>query len=349
MNEQLKEEIVKILLDAIEENVKLIRGKNTTYPNASLFTCMIWAGINRISIDEATEQLEELGYNVPSSDNVLHHISNQPYELLEFGFQKVIESLIDKAKFLFEKEVVIAIDYNLLEWYGEDLPYIIKSKPRKGTDKFIAFATVAIVENGKRFTLRVLPVTPFSDKKELVKELLEYAMKFIKVKVVLMDRAFYNGEIIEMLNNWVPFIIPAVNNDKVKEYKEIAKRKGEVEYEMSYGTKYRMVVYEKDDKLHPFATNTYYTPETIHELYRKRFGIETQYRIKNKFLGRTCSKEYSVRYFFFLLAICIYNLWILLNIIERGKDGLDPGKIPIKVDRLVHLIRKIIFFNSPYG
>jgi len=70
-------------------------------------------------------------------------------------------------------------------------------------------------------------------------------MKFIKVKVILMDRAFYSGEIIEMLNNWVPFIIPAVNNNKVKEYKEIAKRKGEVEYEMSNGTKYRMVVYEK--------------------------------------------------------------------------------------------------------
>jgi len=105
---------------------------------------------------------------------------------------------------------------------------------------------------------------------------------------------------------------------------------------------------KRDDKVYPFATNTDCTPETIHELYRKRFGIETQYRIKNKFLRRTYSKEYSVRYFFFLLAICIYNLWILLNIIERGKDGLDPCKIPIKVDRVVHLIRKIIFFNSPY-
>ena len=38
---------------------------------------------------------------------------------------------------------------------------------KKGTDKFIAFATVAIVENGKRFTLRVLPVTPFQIKKSL--------------------------------------------------------------------------------------------------------------------------------------------------------------------------------------
>lgn len=347
MNEQLKEEIVKILLNTIDENVELIRGKNTTYPNASLFTCMVWAGINRISIDEATEQLDELGYDVPSSDTILYHISNQPYELLEAGFQKVIESLLHKAKPLFDKEVIVAIDYNLLEWYGEELPYIIRSKPRKGTDKFIAFATVAIVEDGKRFTLRVLPVTPFSDKKEIVRELLEYTMRFVKIKVVLMDRSFYSREIIEMLNNQIPFIIPAVNNKKVRKYKEVAKRKGEIEYEMGNGTRYRMVVYEKDGKLYPFATNTGYAPETIFELYRKRFGIETQYRIKNRFLGRTCSREYSMRYFFFLLAICIYNLWILLNIVRRGKDGLDPGKIPIKVDRLVHLMRKVIFFNSP--
>jgi len=345
---KLKEEIVKILLDTIEGNVKLMRGKNATYSDASLFTCMIWAGINRISIDEATEQLEELGYNVPSSDNILYHISNQPYELLETGFRKVIESFLGRAKFLFEDEVVIAIDYNLLEWYGEDLPYIIRSKPRKGTDRFIAFATVAIVEDGKRFTIRVLPVTPFSDKKEIVEELLKYAMKFVKIKVVLMDRAFYSGEIIEMLNKMVSFIIPVIGNKKVNEYKKIAKDRGGIEYRMNNGTEYRMITHEEDGKLHPFATNTDYTPETIHELYRKRFGIETQYRIKNRFLGRTCSREYSVRYFFFLLAICIYNLWILLNIIKRGENGLDPGKIPIKVDRMVHLIRKIIFFNSPY-
>jgi len=81
--------------------------------------------------------------------------------------------------------------------------------------------------------------------------------------------------------------------------------------------------------------------DTIEENVKLIRGKNTQYRIKNKFLGRTCSKEYSVRYFFFLITICIYNLWILLNIIERGRGGLDTSKIPIKVDRLVHLIRKL--------
>ncbi|MEA3421130.1 MAG: transposase [Acidobacteriota bacterium] len=339
--------MVKTLLDKIEENIKLLRGKNLTYSDESLFISMIWAGINRVSIEEATGQLEELGYNVPSSDTILYHLSNQPYKILEEGFQSVIGSLIENARYLFRKSVVLAIDFNLLEWYGEDLPFIIKSKPRKGTDKFIGFATVAIVEDGKRFTLKVLPVTPLSNKKEIVRKLLLHAIKFVRIRVVLMDRGFYSGEIMQMLNNWIRFIIPAVNNDKVKRYKEMAKEKGEIEYEMNNGTEYRMVVHDDGKNIHPFATNTSLSPETIHELYKKRFGIETQYRIKNKFLGRTCSREYSVRYFFFLLAICIYNLWVLLNIIERGKEGLEPGKIPIKVDRLIHLIRKVIFFNSP--
>jgi len=347
IKERLKDKMVKTLLDKIEENIRLLRGKNLTYSDESLFIPMIWAGINRVSIEEATGQLEELGYNVPSSDTVLYHLSNQPYKILEGGFQSIIGSLIRDARYLFRKSVVLAIDFNLLEWYGEDLPFIIKSKPRKGTDKFIGFATVAIVEDGKRFTLKVLPVTPLSNKKEIVRELLIHAMKFVRIRVVLMDRGFYSGEIMQMLNNWISFIIPAVNNDKVKRYKEMAKEKGEIEYEMNNGTEYRMVVYDDGKNIHPFATNTSLSPETIHELYKKRFGIETQYRIKNKFLGRTCSREYSVRYFFFLLAICIYNLWVLLNIIERGKEGLEPGKIPIKVDRLVHLVRKVIFFNSP--
>ena len=85
----------------------------------------------------------------------------------------------------------------------------------------------------------------------------------------------------------------------------------------------------------------------VHELYDSCFEIETQYRVKNKFFGRICSKEYSVRYGFFIMAIALYNLWILLNIIERGKKDLEPGKIPIWVDRLKHIFRKIIYRNAP--
>jgi len=347
MRKQLKDRVMETLVDTLEEKVHLARGANTVYSDASLFITLIWAGINKISIEEAAEQLRELEYHVPSGDTVLYHLSNQPYQQLEHGFQEVFDTLLEQATPLFDGPVTVAIDFNLLEWYGEELPFIIKSQPRKGTDTFIGFATIAVVEDGKRFTLRAVPVTPFSEKTEIVRELLEYALRFVEIKVVLMDRGFYSGAVIALLNDWVPFIMPAVNNQKVQRYKERAVETGEIDYTMSDGTSYRMVVWMENDTIHPFATNTTYTPESIRRLYKHRFGIETQYRIKNKFLGRTCSKEYSVRYFFFILAICIYNLWVLFNVIERGVKGLNPGKIPIKVDRIIYLVRKVIFFNAP--
>ena len=42
-----------------------------------------------------------------------------------------------------------------------------------------------------------------------------------------------------MLNNQIPFIILAVDNKQVRKYKEVAKREGEIEYEMEDGTRYR--------------------------------------------------------------------------------------------------------------
>jgi len=103
---------------------------------------------------------------------------------------------------------------------------------------------------------------------------------------------------------------------------------------MSKGETYTLpVVKDEDtDKLLPYATNMTGKPSEIHELNEHRFGIETQNRVKNKFFVKTCSKKYSVRYAFLVFAFALYNLWVLLNILERGKEGLDPGKILIKVD-----------------
>jgi hypothetical protein len=147
----------------------------------------------------------------------------------------------------------------------------------------------------------------------------------------------------------VNYVIPAKTYQKVKDLMPMAYEKGPLSYEMSGGVTYTlMVVKDEDtDKLLPYATSMNGKASNVHELYEHRFGIETQYRVKNKFFGKTCSKQYSVRYAFFILAVALYNLWVLLNIVERGKMGLEPGKIPITVDRLKHLFRKIIYQTAP--
>jgi len=46
-------------------------------------------------------------------------------------------------------------------------------------------------------------------------------------------------------------------------------------------------------------------------------NIETGYRMIRKFLARTISRRLNVRLLYFYLAILLYNIWIILNIVLR--------------------------------
>lgn len=353
MGRTLKDKLKDVIVTTLSHNITLVKRNNSTYSDSQEFLVWSWAGVNQVSVQEASEELRDCGYDVPSGDAVLDRLSKQPYEILEQGFDHVFENYVSQARKqrLFTHSVAVAIDFNDIEWYGEELPFIVGGKAKNGTDRFIRFATVGIVEDGKRFTLKVLPITPLSCKEKVVKELIDFVQKLVSIRVLLLDRGFYCNEVIQEIKNMKHcFVMPAKKYDKVKQLMKTAYSDGPQQYEMSKGATYTLMVVKDEDtgKLLPYATNLDgIQPVVIHELYMHRFGIETQYRIKNQFLGRTCSKQYSIRYAFFILAVALYNLWILLNILERGRQGLDPGKIPIKVDRLKHIFRKTIYREAP--
>jgi putative transposase len=51
------------------------------------------------------------------------------------------------------------------------------------------------------------------------------------------------------------------------------------------------------------------------KLYAKRWGIETAFREMNKFRPKTTSKNYVIRWFYFLFSMCLYNLWEYTNML----------------------------------
>jgi IS4 transposase len=61
------------------------------------------------------------------------------------------------------------------------------------------------------------------------------------------------------------------------------------------------------------GTNMSVRPKTILKLYKKRWGIETSYRMIGEFQSKTTSNSYVVRVFYFVLAVLLYNVWVLLN------------------------------------
>ena len=83
-------------------------------------------------------------------------------------------------------------------------------------------------------------------------------------------------------------------------------------------TQYTYLMHHRRGRiLYVFAANTDAAPKNILKMYRKRWGIETGYRIIRKFLARTTSKRYNVRLLYFYLAIVLYNIWVLVNILSR--------------------------------
>jgi len=78
-----------------------------------------------------------------------------------------------------------------------------------------------------------------------------------------------------------------------------------------------------EEKIMAYATNLPLdesdiegSAERVSSLYRKRWGIETGYRvIKYSFGLRTTSRDFRIRLFYFLFSTIVYNLWILIDTI----------------------------------
>lgn len=71
------------------------------------------------------------------------------------------------------------------------------------------------------------------------------------------------------------------------------------------------------EKYAAFATNLSVDEKSrkdIAEFYRKRWGIETGYRVKREFRIKTSTRVYSMKILFFFISVVMYNIWVILNL-----------------------------------
>ena len=255
------------------------------------------------------------------------------------------------------KPLDVAIDFNGVPWYGKLRSFIVRGEKKEGTNKFICFATLSIVVSGERFIIDAVPVTMLTSKKKAVKELLKSATRHgIRIKRVMLDRGFYDVSVVNLLDNRGGYLIPAVKTKGIKRVIRGLEERGEfiTEYMMRSATGETatctlFIVWDDGKKRWlPFITNLCVDERNrgvLAEAYRKRWGIETSYRMKNQFRAKTCSRCYAVRYVLYMLSLCMYNLWVLLNIIHAEYLGVAPAEPTITVDRFVFKMR-IIFYSA---
>jgi len=165
-------------------------------------------------------------------------------------------------------------------------------------------------------------------------ELLEYAKSLpIQITKVLFDRGFYNGHLISYLEskkagNCLPYLIFVPKNDAVARYiEETVGRLGVHKHRVVYSREkskweaHTTIVVcknvgknEKGEPYHwAFATNLKPSYSLVKQ-YRRRWNIETGFRIMEEGRIRTKSNSPVIRLFYFLLRALLTVIWALNNI-----------------------------------
>jgi hypothetical protein len=278
--------------------------------------------------------------NVPSGDSIHDYINSNSIDYIMSAFRNINAEIIQLAH-LRGTVHDIAIDFHDIPYYGEKNTCGVRGiKPKNGTCWGYSFCSLDIIGETK-LTLDAIDINGLTKNYAVLIESLLQRIKSmgILVKTLYMDREFFNLSTISTLHKLnTQYIIAATANKKINGMLNDHKKKfGSTSTILEYqfkrgGPKFNIIAilntnYDpkaKKDKGNNeyflFATNLElkFTSEFIKiipEEYKKRWNIETGYKIKNVFKIRTCSKSPVVRILFFLIQCLLYNI---LNLLKTG-------------------------------
>ena len=287
----------------------------------SLFSSIILP-LNSISFQlvktaKAGSYVETLGENADS----LHSWIKRSYEE---DFRRSFELQVQKAlKSLGVSIAKLAFDTTDEPFYGKTRGlYIFNTKDEKygGVFKFI---TVCVIVRNKQIPLMALPVRVGEGWAKKSIQLLEYCRALFKgIRLTVWDRSFYVSEIIDYLEaKKVKYVIHVPEKEgKIQDYVNQTTEFGKFKHQMEYAKKkskwrpHTTIVVCKgiDDFAWIFATNINFRTRVEYIWhYKRRWQIETNYRVEDEGRIKSKSTSYLIRYFYFLVSLLLHLLWIV--------------------------------------
>jgi len=237
-------------------------------------------------------------------------------------------------------------------------PDFLQRNPKKSTNSFYSYISLYITNKNERFTVSVLPVEQKKTKIEYLSHFIDLIKRLnFKIKVLCLDREFYCTNVFEFLqNNNVPHIVPVIKRGE--QMKQILKgNKARCEQYVMQGSKKKIrldiiidVKYLKGKREKRGCENlgfvvfgVKWSQRKVSTVYRRRFAIESSYRIKNVVKPKTSSKNANIRYFYALISFLLKNIWLYLQkkhftIVKRGPQVIDEDKF--RFDMFVLLIEE---------
>ena len=212
----------------------------------------------------------------------------------------------------------VAIDLHLVPYYGkrECTGQLITSNDRQGTDRLHDYSTIYAAVPHRRITFGMRVVRGKKMLPLLRKHLDNARACNVRIGTLLLDREFCSHDVITFLRSRrIPFIMPVRAERKMAACWNSGMRSFTTVHALKSGVEsidMRVLVAKRREhgriRSCCFAVCRVCTsPKQTMQLYRRRFGIESSYRIAETARARTSSRETAVRLLNMFVAVLIEN------------------------------------------
>jgi len=271
-------------------------------------------------------------------------------EMTTYSYLNYIKRISKKLE-LNKKKVMLAFDYTDENFYGDVQGFDIHGWTKKDsvTGKF-KFITCSIISDDipEKIPLISLPIRMGHYKSDVILRCLSLIKDYIgEIELILFDRGFYDKDLMYELDKWnynylifVPkhqdkqsILYPMEVGDEIAIYNEFKVNKNFSKYPGENILIFLKQIYDpKSEKNYDwvFATNVEEVLlENLVTTYKKRWRIETQFRVQDEAKIKCKSKEMKIRYFLFLFEQMLQTIWICFY-----KDEMPFKKFIVEIQKV---------------
>ncbi len=308
---------------------------------------LMWFIDDSLGIDRRENNLNGFDFVVPllessAYNSYLENVSNKTDTI----YLRIKESLISLSRqaylnyikrisdniSLSEKEVILAFDYTEEDFYGDVQGFDIHGWTGKdavtGHFKFITCSMISD-DIPEKIPLISVPIMIGHYKSSVILHCLSLIKNYIgKINLIIFDRQFYDKDLMyELTKMEYPYLIfvpkhkdkreilyPMNIGEQVAIYNDFKVNKNQSKYAGENILIFLKQIYDpRSEKNYDwvFATNVEeILLENLVITYKKRWRIETQFRVQDEARIKCKSKDMKIRYFLFMFEQMLQTIWM---------------------------------------